>query len=112
MPTIFGVLFFCAGAYCFLRKEEGLLGLLIIASLFEASSALNIVERGIQPHYVIATFIIVRALVNGVLGLRSGSPMPQGKWLLIFGAVAIVSTLVFPLFFAGTPIYDPKLGID
>jgi hypothetical protein len=112
MPTIFGVIFFCSGAYFFLRKEEGLLGLLIIASVFEASSALNFAERGIQPHYVIATFIIARALVNGVLGLRSGSPMPQGKWLLTFGAVAIIATLVLPIVFAGTPIYDPKFGLD
>jgi hypothetical protein len=112
MPTIIGVIFFCAGAYCFLRKEEGLLGLLIVASVFEASSALNVAERGIQPHYVIAAFIIARALVNGILGLRSGSPMPQGKWLLLFGAIAIVSTIAFPIVFAGTPIYDPKIGID
>jgi hypothetical protein len=112
MPTIIGVIFFCAGAYCFLRKEDGLLGMLIIASVFEASSALNVAERGIQPHYVIATFIIARALLNGVLGFRPGGPMPQGKWLLIFGAVAIFATLVFPFVFAGTPIYDPKLGID
>jgi hypothetical protein len=112
MPTILGVIFFCSGAYFFLRKEEGLLGLLIIASVFEASSALNVAERGIQPHYVIAMFIIARAFVNSVLGLRSGSRMPQGKWLLIFGAVAIVATLVLPVVFAGIPVYDPKLGID
>ena len=112
MPTIIGAIFFCAGAYCFLRKEEGLLGLLILASVFEASSALDIAERGIQPHYVIAAFIIARAFVNAVFGLRSGSPMPQGKWLLVFGAVAIVSTLAFPFVFGGTPIYEPKLGID
>jgi len=112
MPTIIGVIFFCFGAFCFLRKEEGLLGMLIIASVFEASSSLNIAGRGIQPHYVIATFIIARALLNGVLGLRSSSPMPQGKWLLVFGAVAIVATIALPVVFAGTPIYDPKIGID
>jgi hypothetical protein len=112
MPTIFGVIFFCAGAYCFLRKEDGLLGLLIIASVFEAASAVNIAGRGIQPHYVIAIFIIARALLNGILGYRSGGSMPQGKWLLTFAVVAVIATLVFPFIFAGTPIYEPKLGID
>lgn len=112
MPTIIGAIFFCLGAYCFLRKEDGLLGMLIVATVFEAASALNVAGRGIQPHYIIATFIIGRFLVNSVFGLRATSPMPQGKWLLIFGAVAIVATLVFPIVFAGTPIYDPKLGID
>ncbi len=29
-----------------------------------------------------------------------------------FGAVAIVATFAFPVVFSGTPIYDPKLGID
>ena len=112
MPTLIGLIFFCAGAYCFLRKEEGLLGLLIIASVFEAASALNIAQRGIQPHYVIAIFIIARALLNRVFGLCPGSPLPEGKWLLVFGAVAIVTTLAFPVVFSGTPIYDPRLGID
>src|ERR1700722_4353524 len=112
MPTFIGIIFFCVGAYCFLRKEEGLLGLLIIASVFEAASALNIAQRGIQPHYLIAIFIIARALLNRVFGLCPGSPLPEGKWLLIFGALAIVATLAFPVVFSGTPIYDPKLGID
>jgi hypothetical protein len=38
--------------------------------------------------------------------------MPQGKWLLIFGAIAIASAFVLPVVFAGVPIYDPKIGID
>ncbi len=112
MPTLIGLIFFCAGAYCFLRKEEALLGLLIIASVFEAASALNIAQRGIQPHYLIAIFIIARALLNRLFGLCPGSPLPEGKWLMIFGAVAIFATLVFSVVFSGTPIYDPKLGID
>jgi hypothetical protein len=112
MPTFIGLIFFCAGAYCFLRKEEGLLGMLIIASVFEAASALNIAGGGIQPHYVIAIFIIARALVNRIFGLCPRSRLPEGRWLLVFGGVAIIATLVFPVVFAGTPVYDPKLGID
>ena len=112
MPTIFGLVFFCAGAYCFFRKEESLLGLLIIASVFEAASALDVGGRGIQPHYVIAAFIIARAVINRLFGLCSSSPMPQSMWLLLFGVVSVIATLAFPIAFAGTPIYDPKLGID
>jgi hypothetical protein len=112
MPTIIGVIFFCSGAYCFLRKEGALLGLLLLSTLFEASSALNVAGRGIQPHYVVAGFIIARALVNRVFRLTSSSPAPHGKWLLLFGGIAIISTLTLPIVFAGTPIYDPKIGID
>jgi hypothetical protein len=49
MPPIVGVMFFCCGAYSFLLKEDNSLGLLIIASIFEASSAINIAERPQQP---------------------------------------------------------------
>ena len=112
MPTATGVLFFCCGAYYFLCKEEGLLGLLIIAIGFEASSAVNIADRGIQPYYVVALWIILRAIVNRALGTSSNAPMPEGRWLLLFGAIAIVSALVYPLLFAGIPVYEPKIGID
>lgn len=112
MPTIIGVIFFCFGIYFFFLEEEGLLGLLIVSSVFEASSAINIAKRGIQPHYVIGAFIIARALANRILGIRSRSHMPQSKWLLIFGAIAIASTIALPIIFSGTPVYDPKIGID
>ena len=112
MPTIIGIIIFCYGAYFFFCKEDSLLGLLLIASVFQAASAINIAERGIQPYYIVAMFIIVRALVNRVLGKRSNTAMPQGRWLLIFGAIAIASAFVLPIIFAGTPIYDPKIGID
>ena len=112
MPTIIGAAFFFAGAYCFLRRQDCLLGLLMVATVFEASSAINIGDRGIQPYYVIAGFIIVRGATNWALGNRLNKPMPQGSWLLIFGAIGIASAFIYPLLFAGTPIYDPKIGID
>jgi hypothetical protein len=112
MPTAIGVAFFCFGAYCFLRKEEGLLGLLIIATGFEASSAVNIADRGIQPYYVVSLWIILRAFANRLLGIRSDASMPGGRWLLLFGAVAVASALVYPIIFAGIPVYEPKIGID
>src|SRR5579872_2871959 len=112
MPTIIGVVFFCCGVYCFFFDKDGLFGLLIIASLFQAASAINIAERGIQPYYVIAVLIIVRALCNWLLGVRTQNSMQQPKWILLFGFIAISSAFVFPIIFAGTPVYDPKIGID
>jgi hypothetical protein len=112
MPTVIGVIFFCCGAYCFLCEEDGLLGLLLIATTFEAASAINIAGRGIQAYYVIAVFIIARALVNVLHGVRFDKVMPEGKWLLIFGTIAIASGFFSPVIFSGIPIYDPKIGID
>jgi hypothetical protein len=112
MPTVIGVIFFCCGAYYFLYKEDGLFGLLLIASTFEAASAINFGNRGIQPYYVVAAFTSARGLVNWLLGVRLNRKMPQGKWLLIFGAIAVASAFVLPVVFAGVPIYDVKIGID
>lgn len=112
MPTVIGVVFFCCAAYCFLSKEDSLLGLLIIAASFQAASAINIAERGIQPYYIVALFIIARALVNRALGVRLNKSMPQGTWLLLFGFIGVASAFVLPVVFAGIPVYDPKIGID
>jgi hypothetical protein len=112
MPTVIGAIFFCWGLYLFFFKEDGLLGLLLIATTFEAASAINFGERGIQPYYVVAVFIIARAIVNRLLGIRLNRTIPYGNLLLIFGVIAVGSALFLPFLFAGIPIYDPKIGID
>jgi hypothetical protein len=112
MPTIIGLIFFCAGAYCFFRKEDGLFGLLIVSMVFQASSAIDIAGRGIQPYYLISAFIMARAIFNRAIGLTSNEVLPQRKWLLIFGVIAIGSAVVLPFVFAGIPVMDPKVGID
>ena len=112
MPTIIGVVFLVCGVYCFFLKEDGLFGLLIIASVFEASSAINFADRGIQPYYIIATLVILRALIKWSLGIQRGSSVPRGAWLLLFGVIAIGSAFILPSVFAGVPVYDPKIGID
>ncbi len=112
MPTIIGVIFLVCGGYCFFLREDGLFGLLILASAFEASSAINIADRGIQPYYVIAVLIILRALIKWSLGIQRVPRVPCGAWLLLFGLIAIGSAFILPLVFAGVAIYDPKIGID
>jgi hypothetical protein len=112
MPTIIGVIFFCCAAYCFALRQDRLFGLLIVASVFQAASAINIGQRGIQPYYVVAVFIIARAVINRNLGTPAKTRMPEAAWLLLFGAIAIASAFVLPFIFSGIPVYDPKIGID
>lgn len=112
MPTVIGLVFFCCAAYCFFWKQNSLLGLLIIAASFQAASAINIAERGVQPYYVVALFVVARALVNWLLGIRLNKSMPRGVWLLLFGFIGVASAFVLPFVFAGIPVYDPKIGID
>lgn len=112
MPTIIGAIFFFCGIYCFLFAEDALLGLLFIACIFEAASAVNFGERGIQPYYIVAAFTIARAIINKLFGITGNKVTPPYKWLLVFGVVAIASAFISPIVFAGVPIYDPKIGID
>ena len=111
MPTIIGVIFLCLGMFCFFWKEDGLLGLLIIASVFQAASVINIGSRGIQPYYLIALFIIARAAMNLALGKQPRN-MPRQTWLLFFVVIAIASSFILPVVFAGMPVYGHEVGID
>jgi len=112
MPTIIGTIFFCCGVYCFFRKEDALFGLLIVSSVFQASSALDVAGRGIQPYYLISAFIIIRALVNRTIGISSSEEIPRRKWLFMFGFIAVGSAILLPFIFVGIPINDAKVGID
>ena len=58
MPTVIGIIFFCLAAYCFLFKEEWLFGLLLVSVVFEAASAINFGERGIQSYYIVWIFVV------------------------------------------------------
>jgi hypothetical protein len=112
MPTVIGAIFFVAALYCFFFREDALFGLLLIATVFEAASAVNIGDRGIQSYYVVAVFIIIRGAVNNFLGIRPRILMTQYPRLLVFGAISVISATIFPIVFSGIPIYDPKIGID
>ena len=108
MPTPIGIVFFCLAAYCFVFSEDSLFGLLIIASTFQAASAINVAERGIQPYYLVAVFIIARGFVNQSAGMRLSRVMPQQKWLALFGCIAVLSAFLFPFIFAGILVRSPK----
>lgn len=112
MPTIIGGIFFFFGLYFFFWKEEALLGLLLVSVIFEASSVLNIAKRGIQPFYLIEGFIIVRAVLNSLLGVAPQKAIPKNVWLVFFVVVSVVATVACPIIFAGTPVYAVKEGID
>jgi hypothetical protein len=112
MPTAIGLLFFGFGAYYFLAREDGLLGLLLVASIFQAASAVDVAERGIQPCYLIEGFIIVRAILNQLLPKAIPPAMPNSRWLLAFAGISTASALLLPVVFAGMPVYAPKVGID
>ena len=112
MPTLIGALFLLVGGYCFVKAPKCLFGVLLVSGLFEASSALNIGDRGIQPYYVIAALFVARALLYKHQSREEAAHF-KGKGLLAaFAALGVASAFVLPRLFAGLPVFDPSLGLD
>src|SRR5947209_5211572 len=102
-------------------KPEKLLGLLLLASVFEASSVFNssigTSSLGLAPFFVVEFIIAVRlALLVAEKGrLVPPAGNPRRKYvipLLLFWAWACASAFVLPHVFAGMPVYEPRGGID
>jgi hypothetical protein len=107
--------------WCFFTKPERLLSLLVLASVFEASSVFNgaiqSFELGIPPYYLVEIFIAIQLAIlftkQGTLLPPAGDP--RRKYLvplLVFWAWACASAFILPHLFGGTPVYEPRGGID
>jgi hypothetical protein len=94
-----------------MKRRDFLLGLLIFAGIFQASSVLNIGSTGVQPYYLIACMFIFSQFRDG--GLRKMSAEFIGKKpLYAFCVLGVLSALFLPFVFAGTPVYGRGLTID
>ncbi len=112
MPTVIGIAFVSLALYCFFQRPSWLFGVLIVASLFEASSAFNGGGRGVQPYYVVALLVVLRAFLDRKRRF-DGAPSFNGRSaLLVFALIGVGSALVLPVVFAGVPVYSPSLGLE
>lgn len=110
MPTLIGIFFLGLGLYCFTVRREWLFGVLVLAGFFEAASAINIGSRGVQPYHLIALLYIAsrsKALLHG-----SGARFSGRRLLVGFVLVGCVSALLYPVLFAGTPVYSSSMSMD
>ncbi len=107
--------------WCLFTKPERLLSLLVLASVFEASSVFNgsiqSFELGIPPFYLVEIFIAVQLAILVAKQGRLLPPVgdPRRKYLvplLAFWAWACASAFILPHLFGGTPVYEPRGGID
>jgi hypothetical protein len=110
MPTIIGLVLIAAASWFAYRGEGRLFGFLIFASIFQASSALNIGSNGLQPFYLIAIMYVVSRWKH--LSAAAKLPFPGKYALLLFVALAVVSAFLYPVLFSGIPVYSPLLNID
>lgn len=113
MPTLEGIVFIPAALYFFFLKPRLLFPLLIISTVFEASSVVSTGSLGIQPYYCIAPLFVIRYLFikgknrNELLGGHSF------EWLWIaFALTSAASAVTLPFIYSGIPVFDPRFAID
>lgn len=113
MPTLEGVIFIPLALYFFFWRPRLLFPLLIVSTVFQASSVVSSGSVGIQPYYCVAVLFVIRFLgVKGQSkdGLLAGNSFSR-IWIA-FAIVSVVSAIVLPFMFQGIPVFDPRLGID
>lgn len=114
MLTITGAAFCIVAFYGFFMAPQRLFPIVIVASIFQASSAFNWGGHGIQPYYIVACIFIARTILDE--SRRGSEPRPAGfkgeRVLMAFCLVGVASAFLLPRLFSGIPVYDPGIGID
>lgn len=119
--TVVGTIFLPLALLCSFMRAERLLSLLILASVFEASSVFNSAIGtfllGVPPFYVVEVLIAIRlaSLVIKEGFLLPKPANPRRKYvtaLLVFWVFASATAFVLPHVFSGMPVYEPRGGID
>ena len=113
MPTLEGIVFVPLAIYYFFKRPDLLFPLLIISAVFQASSIVSSGPIGLQPYYVVALLFISRFLLQSwTAPIAFAAVRTPIRVLILFGLVAFASAFILPVVFGGTPVYDPKNGID
>ena len=99
---------------------QRLLSLLIVLSVFNAASVVNVylgaMPLGLQPYYLVAFLIAVQAAWSALEGARwlprKGSSLaPALRTLCKFWLWCVVTAFVLPIEFRGLPVLTPRSGI-
>lgn len=112
MPTVIGTVLFFAAIYCFFRGSSDLFSLVIISSFFEAASMTSGGSMSIQPYYIVACVFLVRVALSEGSNARARVGFKGKNALLLFGVIGIISAVILPFVFSGTPVCDPKTSND
>jgi hypothetical protein len=112
MPTLEGIVFIPVALFFFFFRPRLLFPLLIVSTVFEASSVISSGSIGIQPYYCVAILFVLRALIDK--GKVPGQASDRYfRWLWIaFAFVATISAIILPIAFGGIPVFSGRLGID
>jgi hypothetical protein len=113
MPTLEGITFIPIALFFFFKRPALLFPLLILSTVFQASSIVSSGSVGIQPYYCVATLFVIRFLVlRGEGGYGAMALYPFARFWVLFVVVSVASALILPFMFQGIPVFDPRIGID
>jgi hypothetical protein len=113
MPTLEGIVFIPLALYFFFLRPQLLFPLLIVSTVFEASSIVSSGPIGIQPYYCIAPLFIIRFLVIKVRKRNQLlADVSFTRLWFAFAIASVISAIVLPFIFKGTLVFDPTTSID
>jgi len=112
MPTLEGIVFIPTALYSFLFRPRLLFPLLIISTVFEASSVISSGSIGIQPYYCVAVLFVTRSFIDSRRARELPHDYSSGWLWTAFTMVSALSAFFLPIVFHGIPVYDGRLSID
>jgi len=114
-----GWLLIPVGLLAWIRGIGYLLPLAVLVSVLQGASVLNLSEPqsySLSPYYFVCLLIATRMLLfwrtKDWLAPLQGSSGIFFRRLLYFSMWSTFSAFAFPFLFAGTGVYNPRIGID
>jgi hypothetical protein len=113
MPTLQGIVFIPLGLYFFFVRPRHLFPLLILSTVFQASTVVSSASRGIQPYYCIASLFVIRFLLRARADRRGLRPRSTFALLWIaFVILSVASAAILPFLFHGLAGFGPEQTME
>jgi hypothetical protein len=112
--TVVGQVFLLALVYCVALRRPAIPWVLSASTPFVATASVISSGNSVTPFFLLL-LVIVAIPVLGWLYRPVDTALaaePGRTSLLLFGLWATVISLLGPIYFAGTPVLDPRSGID
>lgn len=110
---------FTIGIFLSQLKEKYLIYLLIIASLFQAASAINFNNTGVPIYSFVQILVLSIFIFKQVFYTKNPLKYQVSheekiiySLLALFYFIAVLGALNLPIMFNGLPVFNPKFGID
>ncbi|MBV8135001.1 MAG: hypothetical protein JO121_05055 [Deltaproteobacteria bacterium] len=88
----------------------------IFVSIFQAAAVANIGAFGVGPYFFVVILIASRLIPEWLTGrvryFRDEAVVKHMQMMTVFVGWTVFSAFISPILFAGTPVDDPRVGVD